>query len=175
MKKEKVNTLKKLILTTPFLFVLIIGNIFCGDDNGDDIENCECTTTLHITGEYCCEGANCNCETVAGARVEGIAVTNRQDIEADAFEFQRDEFIKGFGWLNETQQAFVKDNLKEVCVVPGPASNDPSISQGILTIESGSNAASIWSALDEFASASKKFDLAKEIHMALYGNLNTML
>ena len=56
MKKKKVNALVKLILTTPFLFVLIIGNSSCGDD-GDNPQPHIPSAHLDINsdGTYSCE------------------------------------------------------------------------------------------------------------------------
>ena len=169
MKKKKVNALVKLILTTPFLFVLIIGNTSCGGDNGDDIENCDCTTTLHITGEDCCEGANCNCETVAGTRVEGIAVTNRDNVAgfATAIISQIEEAIS---WLTPDELAIIKSGVKEIRVLPGTGGAS-TIGGNVITIKENTIAADIYNEFYAIIEVTKKFDLAEEVHMAFFANL----
>jgi hypothetical protein len=58
------------------IVIITLAIIGCKED---DPVLCNCPNgTIHLVGETCCEGENCNCEkNVVGQRVEGIPVTSR--------------------------------------------------------------------------------------------------
>jgi hypothetical protein len=113
---------------------------------------CNCPNgTLHLVGETCCEGVDCECEkNVVGQRVEGIAITNRQNVTADVFNDIVTKFTTAFihTLISDTQRAWLKTNLKEVKVVPSGVTG--SMLNGVLTVEEGTGASGIRATLIEW-------------------------
>ena len=99
------------------------------------VPECQCPAgTIHLAGEADCGGTGCECEkNVAGVRVEGIAVTNREGVVN--FNEMVTRFTTAFNHneLTNSQRTWMKDNLKEVKIV---SSNSVAVnlSDNILTI-----------------------------------------
>jgi hypothetical protein len=121
----------------------------CGED---DPVTCNCPNgTLHLAGEPCCAGEGCHCEkNVAGQRVNGVAVTNRDNVAN--FSAMVGYYEEALSWMTDNQRAYIKDNLKEVKVVAGNAAITLP-SNGIFTITNAAIGGDIWQALDDWCTA----------------------
>ncbi|MDR0465525.1 MAG: hypothetical protein LBG94_10505 [Treponema sp.] len=111
---------------------------------------CQCPAgTIHLAGEADCGGTDCECEkNVAGTRVEGIAVTNREGVAN--FTEMVTRFTTAFnnGDITDTQRTWMKNNLKEVKIILGTSGT--SLVNGILTIQNATSAPSIKDYLEQY-------------------------
>jgi len=94
------------------LAIITLALIACKEDEPDP--KCECPNrTIHLVGETCCEGVNCNCEkNVVGQRVEGIPVTSRGGDHTKAIA----NVTTALGYLSEEELTINKNNVREVQV-----------------------------------------------------------
>ena len=150
------SNMKRKVTAVVVFVVAIVVIVSCGDDKKDEnvtpILSCTCPIgTWHLEGEECCEANDCTCEIVAGVRVEGIAVTNRQNIDAGEFSTQITAIEDALSWLSPAKLAFVQTNIKEIRVIPGPFDTGPVVDQDVLTVEAGTFDSDIWMVLDGFA------------------------
>ena len=129
------------------IFGIIINFIAC--DNGNETGDlCNCPNgTLHLVGETRCNGANCNCEKdIAGQRVNGIPITNRENVAN--FNAMVAEYEEQLDWLTPTQLAFVNANLKEVKIINvGVTFTPATISNNILIVPNDNLSGEIWTAV----------------------------
>lgn len=92
-------------------------------------KTCDCPNgTIHLTGESCCEGIDCACETgVVGKRLEcGIPVTNRGGVVDMDYAFNNVKEAYEAEFLGYEQNiAILSNNVKEIRIVPisGESSN----------------------------------------------------
>jgi len=149
------------------VIILLIGFIVnsCGDD--EKKSSCECNPKQHNEGESCCNGNGCNCIiilncicpadtlhlisencrgplncecdlNVVGVRASnGIAITNRQNVAN--FNDMVDEVNSALAhtMLSTTQKAYIKNNIKEIRIIPSTTvSNDAIVEDDILIINS---------------------------------------
>ena len=127
-----------------------LASIACSGDNGDEpiTVNCECPNgTLHVTGEDCCLNNNgekaedCECETVAGVRVEGIVVTNRDNVAN--FTTNTIPMVEEvFSWLEVDELATIKNKVNEIRLLSG---NGTVLSSGgVITIRENSDSTDLY-------------------------------
>jgi hypothetical protein len=86
----------------------------------EPIKTCDSPNgTLHLTGEECCEGEDCECEkNVAGVRSSnGIAITNRANIEDISGVVTKINTV--LGNLSDSRTATLKKNVKEITIIAG--------------------------------------------------------
>ena len=115
-----------------------------------DLGKCVCPTdAVVLVGEGCSAKYHNVAIEVAGQRVEGIAVTNRDNVAK--FTAQILQIEEALEWVVDYsasgQMALIKANIKEIKIVPGPVTA-PTINQGVLTVNEGTDAADIFSLLD---------------------------
>jgi len=139
------------------------------------ILKCVCSAgTLHLVGEKCRGSLNCECElNVVGVRASnGVAITNRDNAVSKA------DFDELVGYVNtalahaqlssEARQNFIKNNLKEIGIVPDSGGDAPVIVNGILIIEVGKGQVDIrlairtWCEAENIAMMFKQFDNSKD-------------
>ena len=94
------------------LAIITLALIACKEDEPDP--KCECPNgTIHLVGETCCEGVNCNCEkNVVGQRVGGIPVTSRGGDHTKAIA----NVTTAFGYFTEEELTIIKNNVSEIKV-----------------------------------------------------------
>ena len=136
--------------------IILLSFSFITCDNDSGTKTCACPNgTLHLVGETCCSNSDCTCEKdVAGQRVQGIAVTNRDNVAG--FNAIVTEVTNALDYYKNNEAAkynFFVNNLKEIRVVTGPFVNLPSVSQGVLTVEDGASAMDISAGLEDWAIA----------------------
>ena len=131
------------------LFAIFFFSMFaCSTD-----DSCACPNgTVHLIGETCCTYSDCTCETgVVGARVQGIAVTNRNNVASGAFntsvarveEAILVELIDEPATVNN-----MKTKVKEIVIITGvaaePTRTGPDANgKYVVTITTGTTAGSI--------------------------------
>jgi hypothetical protein len=87
---------------------------------------------------------------VPGQRVNGIAVTNRQNIATANFNTMVTNVTNALNHANlsgDIKQNCIKNNIKEIKIIPGSGVTFPSISGGVLTVENGCVSADIRTAI----------------------------
>ncbi|MDR0502791.1 MAG: hypothetical protein LBH16_05655 [Treponema sp.] len=113
---------------------------------------CQCPAgTIHLAGEPDCGGEGCECEkNIAGVRVQGIAVTNREGVAAGDFNNMATTIGEVFDYIginNPTQLTYIKANLKEVKVIANNGSA-VTITGNIMTVRIGHTDGDIWAVID---------------------------
>jgi len=121
---------------------------------------CECPKyTIHLIGEKCRGTINCECElNVVGIRAivpnkatNGMIITNRDGIAAGDFETMVTNVQTALDHISVstgTRQNFIKNNIKEIKIIPTNIGANPIISDDILIIENGAPGASVRTALN---------------------------
>jgi len=102
------------------LLMIIMALSFCKNENDPE---CECPTgTVHFNGDTlkCKSENNCNCEhgNFTGQRINGIPVTNRENL--DTFDFivnQFNEALNHSSLSTGIRQNYIKNNIKEAKVI----------------------------------------------------------
>jgi hypothetical protein len=109
----------------------VLGLAVAGCSNGSS--SCDCPNrTLHLVGESCCSESDCVCDRdVAGQRVQGIAVTNRDKVATFGTTIIPG-VVEAVGWLDASQLAIVKSKVKEIRLQAG--NGWPSTADGVVTI-----------------------------------------
>ena len=133
-----------------FMALLVFTFIGCGDN--DPPETCTCKN-LHIvlTGEKCNKDG-CVSVEISGQRVNGIPVTNRDEVASGLFNPQADivgAALDYIGEHNPEQLVYIKANLKEINIVGGTG-GIPTSEGYVLTINLGHTDGEIWNALDNW-------------------------
>ena len=122
------------------IFGIIV--ITCDNETSDLVCNCP-NGTLHLVGEMCCEGVDCNCEKeIVGQRVEGIPVTNRQGVDNISNIVWRLEIAFDDLRDNPTWIPALKNKVKEIRIVPGTGAGSHAVDgvKYIITIYANTSA-----------------------------------
>lgn len=120
----------------------------CGYEQPD----CDCPEgTVHFIGDTlaCNSEKNCDCEhgNFEGARVNGIAVTNRENV--DNFPAMVAHVEDALGWFTENQNAYIAENIKEIKIILGASGvRVPPPVNGILTVDNAHLGDDIFMALE---------------------------
>jgi len=125
---------------------------------------CKCPEgTIHFIGDTmeCISEINCNCEhgNFSGARVQGFAVTNRQNVENVEFDVMIEKIntaLTHADFASEVRQAFIKGNIIEIRVIPAKDGEDPTIIEGVLIVENTVTAVAIRRVLRTWCEANNK-------------------
>ena len=140
--------MKKTVVFSLWLIVITFG--FIGCDNGSTDNTISCPSVLRLIGENC-PGTVCTCElNVPGQRVQGIAVTNRDNVEIFTSTIipKIEETFSWFGYsflpANEDLE-IIKDKIKEIKLQSGNGST--SLNGNILTIRENVNSSDFYNSL----------------------------
>ena len=86
---------------------------------------------MHLVGETCCNYGDCNCtKNIAGKRIEGIAVTNPDNLAPSVIASVNEKVLASLGELSSEELATVKAGVSEVRIVAGGGSASYSSSGG---------------------------------------------
>jgi hypothetical protein len=108
----------------------------CNNETTSSDPVCKCPNgTLHLVGEICCDGKDCECETgvigvrsdVPGKASNGIAITNRFGIDLVEFDDMVEKVNTALNhWVFETtnRQTFIKNSIKEIRILPSDDYDD---------------------------------------------------
>jgi hypothetical protein len=152
------------------IFAIVLTYFACKEDDPDYSCKCEWGDHYHIVldTDTLCGNRDCNNEekkVVPGQRVNGIAVTNREDV--DNFDDMVKRFETALGWFTVTQQDYAKTHIKEVKIIVDTKAI-PSISNGVLTVGNKRTDADIWGTISEWLITNdittlfKQFDSSKD-------------
>ena len=148
-----------------FMALLVFTFIGCNDDP------CICKN-LHIvlTGEKCNKNG-CISVEIPGQRVNGIPVTNRNNIASVEFDamvtFITNNVVDHVSFSN-TQKEYIAAQLKEIKIIPGDGSGVAIVLNRVLTVENNSSGGNIRSAIHtwleglEIAMMFKQMDNSEE-------------
>ena len=187
MKNKKVNALVKLILTTPFLFVLIIGNTSCGDDTDNGSEPIPQTYTIEfeekgLTFEVKYEALPgvvpeylSNLEDQLEVFVDSDVPTNVAAVNNLINNGGSDHVIV-VEYTGESYEGLIYNAATRTFTIHNDWISDNDFAFLF------SNLRTVFNSVEPLAmlrmnsrNVAKNFDLAKEFHMAFHGNLNTLL
>ena len=161
----------------------------CCDSNDCGCEiilNCACPeNTIHLVGEEGCRGPNnCKCEeNVPGVQAvladpdkatNGMIITNRDGLAEEDFAAMVTAVQNALNHIQlstETRQNFIKNNIKEIKILPTSIGANPIISDGVFTVENGVTASAIRSGLNSWLSG---LEIAQAKNM-YYDSINNIL
>ena len=124
-----------------------------------DLGKCVCPANeVVLVGEGCSAKYHDTGIEVAGQRVNGIAVTNGENVAN--FNTMTERVADAISWLTSTQIAYIEANIQEIKIIAGPAAVTPPLN-GILTIGNDKLDSDIWGVFDDWLVANSIVMLQK--------------